>query len=172
MRKKGGMSKTEFLRSWGIYNRSGFGWLRYHYPPEKGIYWYWFSLYIRERDVKKYGTCISCGRAITVDTCDAGHFMPASDCGLDLLFDEQNVNAECSHCNAWDSTHLLGYAEGLDKRYGLGTATAIRVRRAAHKAKKTVTKELKGDEYAAKIRLLPTYLSTVRGGGQQIGAIV
>lgn len=155
------LSKTDFLRAWGItdpnFLKAGFSRLRYKNPPEKGIYWYYFSLFIRQRDVEKYGTCISCGRPITVDTCDAGHFMPAEDCGRDLLFDEINVNAECSHCNAWDGTHLLGYAEGLDRRYGVGTALGLRARRDMHKANKEVVKDWKAIQYAEKIRALPTY---------------
>lgn len=157
-------SKADVLRGWGITEpnliKAGFTWLRYKNPPEKGIYWYWLSRYVRERDVAKYGTCISCGRAITVEGSQAGHFMPADSCGRDLLFDLRNVNAECSHCNAWDDTHLLGYAEGLDERYGEGTAAELRARRILYlnQAKHgVVVKEWKADVYAEKIRALPNY---------------
>lgn len=152
-------TKTDILRSFGFVSpvilKSGFNYFRYKNPIEKGIFWYYFSLHIRKRDVEKYGTCISCGRPITVETCDAGHFMPAGDCGRDLLFDERNVNAECSRCNAWDSTHLLGYAEGLDKRYGEGTARTLRQRREEYRSGPPV-KDWKADEYAEKIRGLST----------------
>lgn len=151
MWKKGIISQKEYLHSFGIIGHKSFSWMRYTNPPEKGIYWYFFSLFVRKRDVEKWGTCISCGRAITLDTCDAGHFMPASDCGRDLLFDELNVNAECSHCNAWDGTHLLGYADGLDGRYGVGTATKIRNLRNEYKASRAVIKDWKKDEYLEKI---------------------
>ena len=159
MWKKSGVTQKQYLESWGIEGHTSFAWLRYKNPPEKGIYWYLFSLYVRNRDVKQWGTCISCGRAIAVDTCDAGHFMPAGDCGRDLLFDERNVNAECSHCNAWDATHLLGYADGLDKRYGAGTAAVLRAKRAEYKAGPPI-KDWKADEYADKIRALPHYPHT------------
>lgn len=151
MFKKSGLSQKAFLQSLGIEGHTSFGWLRYKNPPEKGIYWYFFSLFIRQRDVTKYGRCISCGRVITLETCDAGHFMPAADCGRDLLFDERNINAECSHCNAWDSTHLLGYAEGLDERYGEGTAIELRALRNQYKASSAVVKDWKADEYYEKI---------------------
>ena len=155
MLKKGKLTKADFLRSWGLpYPSFQYSHLRYKNPPEKGVYWYFFSFFIRNRDVKKYGVCISCGRSITVDTCDAGHFMPAADCGRDLLFDPINVNAECSRCNAWDSTHLLGYAEGLDKRHGKGTAQTLRDRRNEYKARTEVVKDWKRDEYAEKIRAI------------------
>lgn len=127
---------------------------------EKGVYWYYFSLYVRQRDIEQWGTCISCGQAITMDNCDAGHFMPASDCGRDLLFDPRNVNAECQRCNAFDSTHLLGYAEGLDERYGEGTAVELRALRTLYKNQGkngVVIKDWKASEYAEKIRALPTY---------------
>lgn len=159
MRKKSGVkkqTKADFLRSWGMgeYQYSN---LRYKHPPEKGVYWYFFSLFIRKRDVEEFGTCISCGKTITVETCDAGHFMPAGSCGRDLLFDELNVNAECSHCNAWDETHLLGYAEGLDRRYGVETATELRARRELYRCGLPV-KDWKKEEYSRKILEIKEHL--------------
>ncbi len=149
-------SKKSVLESYGIYGHSGFEWLRYKNPPEKGIYWYLFSQYVRRRDVEQYGTCISCGRPITVDNSDAGHFMPAKDCGRDLLFHPMNVNAECSSCNAWDDTHLLGYAEGLDKRYGEGTALMLRKMRDDYKNSPVPIKDWKADVYISMIHQLST----------------
>lgn len=159
MKKK--ESKAAFLRFWGITDpvklKAGFTWLRYKNPPEKGVYWYYFSLFIRQRDIERWGTCISCGREITMENSNAGHFMPADDCGRDLLFDPLNVNAECEHCNAWDDTHLLGYAENLDVRYGHGTARTLRARRDAYKNSPNVLKDLKASEYAEKIKELSSY---------------
>lgn len=106
--------------------------LRYKNPIEKGVYWYHFSLAVRHRDVARWGKCISCGRAITVENSQGGHFMPAVGCGRDLLFHPLNVNAECERCNAFDETHLLGYAENLDKRYGPGTSMALRKAKEAY----------------------------------------
>ena len=119
-------SKADKLRELGLPYPS-FQWhhLRYKFPPEKGAYWYFFSIKIRERDVKKWGICISCGRKITVQNSQCGHFVPAGVCGRDLLFDEKNNNAECSHCNAWDEMHLIGYAKNLDLRYGRGTSEKL-----------------------------------------------
>lgn len=162
-------SKADFLRSWGLpYPSFQYHHLRYKSPPEKGVYWYYLSLYVRHRDVRMYGACISCGRPITVETCQAGHFMPASSCGRDLLFDDLNVNAECEHCNAWDDTHLLGYAEGLDRRYGEGTAQRLRGRRDEYRDANLdgkVVKDWKASEYAAKIRALPNCPQAVREAG-------
>ena len=102
--------------------------LRYKNPIEKGIAWFWFAHYIRLRDCQIWGTCISCGKTITFDNTDAGHFIAASNCGLDLLMDERNVNAEHSGCNAYDQNHLLGYEKNLDIRYGAGTAAKLKER--------------------------------------------
>jgi len=152
------ISKKAILESYGIYGHSGFDWLRYRNPPEKGIYWYLFSQFVRRRDVEKYGTCISCGKPITYETAQAGHFMPASNCGRDLLFDPLNVNAECGQCNAFDEAHLLGYAENLDKRYGAGTALSLRKRRQEYleQSKIKPVKDFKAPEYIEKIRQLPS----------------
>lgn len=145
------------MRSWHIDSRKVT--FRYTNPLEKGAYWYYFSLFIRQRDVEAYGTCISCDKPITVETSQAGHFMPAATCGRDMLFDPMNVNAECSPCNAWDETHLLGYADGLDRRYGVGTAATLRARREQYQrdSKEKAIKDWKASEYAEKIKLLPTY---------------
>lgn len=151
------LTATDVLRKWCIYNHSGFKWLRYRNPPEKGIYWYWFSLYVRERDVKKWGKCISCGKGITMESCDAGHFMPAQSCGRDLLFDLLNVNAECGKCNAFDDTHLLGYADGLDLRYGSGTARSLRARKQDYTDRKVAVKDFTAKQYEGLIEMLPSY---------------
>lgn len=151
-------SKADFLRGWGLpYPSFQYHHLRYKSPPEKGVYWYYFSLFVRRRDIEQWGVCISCRDPITMDNSNAGHFMPASDCGRDLLFDILNVNAECERCNAWDDTHLLGYAEELDRRYGAGTAKQLRKRRDDYKKHPSPIKDWKADEYAQMIARIPSY---------------
>lgn len=148
------VNRAEFMRTWGLDPRKVT--LRYKNPLEKGVYWYYVSQLVRQRDVEQYGTCISCGKTITFETSQAGHFMPARSCGRDLMFDLRNLNAECSHCNAWDETHLLGYADELDRRYGNGTAVELRRRYKEYNDGPPV-KDWKGHEYADKIRALPNY---------------
>lgn len=151
------LSKADFLRQWCLpYPNFQHHHLRYKSPPEKGVYWYFFSLMVRERDVREWGTCISCNRPITMKTAQAGHFMPAASCGRDLLFDPRNVNAECERCNAWDETHLLGYAENLDKRYGAGTALSLRKRRDEYRTGPSVA-DWSPAKYREMIELLPIY---------------
>lgn len=131
--------------------------LRYKNPPEKGIYWFYFSLHVRRRDVERWGRCISCNREIDLTTAQAGHFMPASNCGRDLLFHTQNVNAECAYCNTWDEAHLLGYADSLDKRYKPGTANTLRSMRDDYRNRVEPLKDFSAAQYTEMISDLPSY---------------
>ena len=130
----GKLSTSDLLRFWELpasYVKAGKHGLRYRNPIEKGIYWYWFSKHIIARDLRDFGRCISCGGEVQGGDC--GHFIPAEKGGNDLLFDERNNNLECPQCNAWDELHLLGYARGLDKRYGAGTADSLLERYRAYR---------------------------------------
>ena len=135
MKKK---TKRDKLREWGLPESFQWHHLRWKAPYEKGIAWYYFSRFIRQRDIEQWGTCISCGREIEFDNCDAGHFMPASSCGHDLNFDEQNVNAECKPCNGFDELHLFGYKKGLESRYGKDTVKRLWDERKKYKDAGTV----------------------------------
>lgn len=155
-------SKADILRSWGLPYPS-FQWhhLRYKDPVEKGVYWFYFSRYVRNRDVTEFGTCISCGKPIEVDTCQAGHFLPASSCGRDLLFDERNVNAECARCNGFDEGHLFGYERNLAARYGQEAVDDLKRRYHEYRDSKAPLKDHKADFYIEKLRDLGvTRLST------------
>jgi len=158
------MTKADIYRKYGLPEAMIRGgglksWLRYTNPPEKGVYWYWFSHYVRERDVAQWGVCISCGRPITFDSCQAGHFIPANSCGRDLLFDERNVNAECKRCNGFDEMHLIGYAQNLDKRFGIGSSQLL-IQRYHEYKNGPVVRDWKRAEYEAKIYALPNYVRT------------
>jgi hypothetical protein len=43
-----------------------------------------------------------------------------------LRFNEQNCNAQCKACNAFEQGNDIGYAAGIDKKYGAGTADKLR----------------------------------------------
>lgn len=58
--------------------------------------WEQFSKFIRTRDKN---TCFTCGRKGEGSGMHAGHFIPKSVGGLTLYFDEDNVHAQCYHCN-------------------------------------------------------------------------
>lgn len=80
-----------------------------------------FSQYIRKRDTP--GRCISCGKFIRYDNCDAGHYIPRQH--LATRFDERNVNAQCKECNQYKYGNLNAYSIGLDRKYGKGTADEL-----------------------------------------------
>lgn len=113
-----------------LYDVPGGAKLRYH--GLKGIYWWYFSRYVRYRDFKAFRACVSCGgRVEDWKMEDAGHFVAASHGGFGLLFDERNVNLQHKHCNnpVWTPDAAGGYAIMLDYRYGTGTAATLWNRR-------------------------------------------
>lgn len=76
-----------------------------------------FSRYIRLRDCPGgSGRCISCGCPITVNTCDAGHFIPRAHTAT--RWHLRNVHAQCRTCNRMKDGNADGYRRGLIERYG------------------------------------------------------
>lgn len=72
-----------------------------------------FNQFIRLRDKDK--PCISCSQP--KDDKQAGHYYAVG--GYDgIRFDEFNVHGECSRCNCFDESHLIGYGENLLERIG------------------------------------------------------
>lgn len=122
------------------------------YKGIKGKYWAVFSEYIRRRDFKAYGRCISCGKTVSDwREFDAGHYISAGGGGFALLFDERNVNGECKYDNGFNASHLLLYRRGLDTRYGAGTADALEERYKDAHFKGKITKEWTKREYEARL---------------------
>lgn len=76
-----------------------------------------FSMYIRLRDCET-GRCISCGKRITPETSDCGHYVPRSH--LATRWHEKNCNAQCKVCNQMEYGNLKGYTKGLMNKYGDG----------------------------------------------------
>jgi hypothetical protein len=87
--------------------------------PLKAKLWKIFSLYIRLRDADGQGNCrcISCGRIKRWNDCDAGHFIPKNK-GNAVYFDENNVHAQCRHCNSFLHGNLGDYRVNLEKKIG------------------------------------------------------
>ena len=79
-----------------------------------------FSQYIRLRDTMPNGycKCISCGKIKSFSDIDAGHYFSRTHMGT--RFDEDNVNGECTYCNRFYSSHLVGYQENLIRKIGIG----------------------------------------------------
>jgi len=131
------------------------------YKGLKGIMWYWTSVSVRQYDFLMYdGECIDmCGkRAENWWDFDCGHFIPAANCGSGLFFDRMNVHGQLKACNnpRFSPHSPIGYALGLDKRYGAGTAEAL------FKRKGKKTKEWSKEEYARQIKKLPAYITSLQ----------
>ena len=77
------------------------------------------SRYIRLRDTRDGGYCISCGKYITFDTCDAGHYHKRNTAPA-IKYDERNVNAQCRECNGTPDGNKACYEDGLIRKYGAG----------------------------------------------------
>lgn len=155
--KKKKVTKADLLRAWYLPEKYSWSNLRYKNPYQKGIYWYFLSLEIRNRDVQMYGTCISCDKPIEVDTCQAGHFIAAHGCGRDLLFDFLNLNAECPYCNGKNPNHLFGYERNLAKRYGKEAPALLKDKYYLYQQSKEPTKDWSAKEYEEKIRQLNSF---------------
>lgn len=77
-----------------------------------------FSIYIRRRDCRNgQGRCISCGRPIRFETCDAGHYIPRTHTAT--RWNVRNVHAQCRACNRMKDGNAEAYRRGLIERYGL-----------------------------------------------------
>ena len=110
-----------------------------------------FQKYIRERD--KDLPCISCG---TIDAkFDAGHFYKA-ELYSGLIFDEDNVNKQCSYCNSYLSGNLIEYGKGLLLKIGQERYNKLAERSNASRVYKYTRDELKSiiERYKAKVKLL------------------
>lgn len=81
----------------------------------KKALWRQFSLYIRSRDKYKCFTCDKIGAGSGIH---AGHFIPKAGGGASLYFHEQNVHAQCYHCNINLGGNGAEYYVRMVKKYG------------------------------------------------------
>ena len=79
-----------------------------------------FSLFIRTRDSQAYEgkafKCISCGRVLSIDQCDCGHYVNRSH--MSLRFSETNCHGQCRHCNRFQEGNIQDYRKGLIQKIG------------------------------------------------------
>ena len=112
-------SKISLWRQWNVPD-----WAYHRYEGIKGVYWFWFSRTIRDRDYEKFsGKCITCGLYVERGSDQACHIFAAKNCGFALLFHPLNVHLGHSHCNNPRFTPDAGVSNALtmEKRYGLDT---------------------------------------------------
>ena len=76
-----------------------------------------FSKLIRLRDTDEFGNgkCFTCGKIITYDTCEAGHFRHRRHMGTRWHLD--NVHAQCFECNRGDD--LCQYIIAMQENYDI-----------------------------------------------------
>ena len=99
-----------------------------------------FNEYIRLRDIKKYGTCISCGNKLKPGNIDAGHYYPAGH-HFNIRYNPDNCAAQCSRpCNKDLHGNLPNYRVNLVKR--IGEDRVKELDRIAHVTRKFTRKEL------------------------------
>jgi hypothetical protein len=112
-----------------------------------------FNAYIRARDRDQ--PCISCG-APPPDLSglhagrDAGHYRSVGSASH-LRFHEDNVHAQCVHCNQWGAGRAVDYRIGLLDRLDLARVEALEHNNTPHK---WTQEELRGirDTYRAKLK--------------------
>lgn len=77
-----------------------------------------FSAYIRLRDTMPSGffKCISCGQIKPFEQGDNGHYVNRQH--MSLRFSEMNCNMQCRKCNRFDEGNIMGYRQGLVRKYG------------------------------------------------------
>lgn len=149
---------VQILRDYGLpASIRGKQHLRYRQPLERGILWYWFSLYIRLRD--KDLPCISCGE---YKEHQAGHFIPTGSCSWDgLVFSELNVSGECANCNNRDKRKLK-YGINLNERHQYDAKGELEEAYAEYRA--SGGKNWKRTEYIEKINHYQQAVDKLSGG--------
>jgi len=86
-----------------------------------------FSIFIRRRDCTPNGRCISCGKIITFETSDCGHYVNRKH--MATRYDEQNCNAQCRACNRFDEGNIMGYRRGLVEKIGIKAVEMLEIKR-------------------------------------------
>lgn len=80
-----------------------------------------FSKYIRLRDSfvsngKLYFRCISCGKILSYEQADCGHYINRGH--MSTRFNEDNCNAQCKSCNRFDEGNIYNYRMRLMSKIG------------------------------------------------------
>ncbi|MDR2291874.1 MAG: recombination protein NinG [Prevotellaceae bacterium] len=88
-----------------------------------------FSEYIRLRDADDNGhvRCISCNKFVTWKQADCGHYVNRQH--MALRYDEKNCNAQCRYCNRFCEGNMIGYNEGLIKKYGSDVIEYLKIKK-------------------------------------------
>lgn len=109
-----------------------------------------FQKYIRMRDQKL--PCISCDKT-EAKQWDGSHFFKA-EIFTGLIFDEDNCNKSCSHCNQYLDGNLIIYRKGLIKKIGEQRVLELEEKANASRLYKFTKEELReiAQVYKSKIK--------------------
>jgi len=117
-------------------NRPTFNKKRTQAKKLKDELWEVFSAWVKKRDVDIYffhegvayptnWRCITCNRRITKKSeVHAGHFIPQTNCGIELRYHPRNVHVQCAGCNMRDNHEghkgevYQKYKSALKLKYG------------------------------------------------------
>ncbi len=77
-----------------------------------------------------------------------GHYVGRAN--HELRFNDENCNLQCAHCNAWldKLTMLKGYRDGIELKYGDGTAERLEGAEKRYGSKKDELLEIIADSKA------------------------
>lgn len=83
-----------------------------------------FSLYVRNRgETFGYNHCFTCGKYLSVDILQAGHFIPRRF--TNVRWHPLNVWPQCSHCNVELHGNLTVYEKKLVAQYSQDAVSAL-----------------------------------------------
>jgi hypothetical protein len=113
-----------------------------------------FNKFIRLRDQKNgVFKCISCGEFKQVDQMNAGHYHCVGN-NEAVRYNEFNVNGQCVKCNLHEHANLLGYQQGLIKKYGKKVVELLEIQRHNKSKMGKFEHELLIKDYKAKVKAL------------------
>jgi len=114
----------------------------------------YFSLYIRLRDADENGTCecCTCGKLDHYKNMDAGHFINRRF--NSVRFNEQNVHAQCPHCNRYCEGNIPEYSLFIERKYGKGTVEKLIAQKNTYTKMGKVRIDEIGKEYRVKMKEL------------------
>lgn len=144
--------KTEIglWREWSVPD----GALR-RYKGLRGIYWYWLSRDIRQKEWVKWDKrCLTCLEEIDQwELGQCGHVIAANGCGEFLRFNRMNLTIQHPGCNNPRFTPMAAALNAIhyDDRYGQGAYQNL------YDLRKMVAKQPSQEEYKALIRGLDSY---------------
>jgi len=123
-----------------------------HSKAEKKA-WKAFSEMIRARDeVNGYFTCPTCGRILTIDQADAGHYISRSRKAV--MFDEMNVHAQCRNCNRFKEGNHFLYRKWLIEKFGIKKVEELELRAQIRAGFKTADLLFMAEEFKERTKVI------------------